>query len=206
MVDDLKRVARLHDLRWNLNSPYDAGAINILVPTTANSAWHKQCGLDMAPADCLAAAHEKFIICNAAIGQQLANPRLSSDIIREEIRRPRRFLALTFLRHELGHLQSGSDSRIQHLFPMTRANGLRCTLADKNRPSEEELADVFGISVACEAMKPGAGEVIATDARSTIDTLSHLRESFDEDIFAFDDICGGDDTYPSMSRKSTFAF
>ncbi|WP_298257287.1 hypothetical protein [Bradyrhizobium sp.] len=204
IVDDLKRVERLKDLRWNLNSPYDSGAINILVPATADGAWHKKCGLDEAPADCLAAPHEKFVICNAALGHQFTDQRLSLDIIRAQIQQPLRFLALTFLGHELGHLQVSSEGRVQHLFPMMRVNGLRCRRNDRVRPTEEEAADDFGISVACEAMRRRDDEAIGTDARSAIDTLSYLRQSLDDD-FDFDDTCGGDDNYPSVSRrKSTF--
>ena len=70
------------------------------------------------------------------------------------------------------------------------------------RLTEEEAADDFGIAVACEAMKSGDDEAIASDARSAIDTLSYLRESLDAD-FDFDDTCGGDDTYPSVSRRKS---
>jgi hypothetical protein len=205
IVSDLKNIERFDGLRWNLNSPYEPGAINILLPATADSAWHKQCGLEEAPADCLAAPREKFVICNAALGRQLSNPRLTSDIIRDEVRRPLRFLALTFLGHEIGHLRAGSDSRVQHLFPMMRVNGLECRRNERLKPTDEEAADDFGIAVACDALKRGDDAVIATDARSAIETLSFLRQSLDDD-FDFDDTCAGDDTYPSVSRrKSTFA-
>jgi hypothetical protein len=205
IVNDLKKIERFDGLRWSVNSPYELGAINILVPATADSAWHKQCGLEETPADCLAAPREKLVICNAALGRQLSNPRLTSGIIRDEVRRPLRFLALTFLGHEIGHLQAGSDSRVQHLFPMMRANGLKCRRNERLKPTEEETADDFGIAVACDALKRGDDAVVPTDARSAIDTLSFLRQSLDDD-FDFDDTCAGDDSYPSVSRrKSTFA-
>jgi hypothetical protein len=207
IVDELRPLKRFAGVAWNLNVPYVHGAINILVPHRADETWHNECGLPIAPADCLAAAHEKFIICNAAMGRQLANPLLMSGIAREEIERARRFLALAFLGHELGHLQAGSGSRVQHLFPTTRPDGLKCTRPDERGPSGEQLADSFGVSVACEALQPGIEDLRATDARAVIATMSHLRETLDEDYFAFDDTCEGDVTYPSMSRrKSSFAF
>jgi hypothetical protein len=206
IVDDLKRVERFEGARWSLNATYDSGAINILVPASAAAEWHRRCGLSLTPADCLAAPREKFVICNAAFGRLLADPRLSSDIIRAEVRRPLRFLAQTFLGHELGHLNASFDNRVQHLFPSFRANGLRCTTRDRAKPTEEEAADDFGIDVACQATKLGDDEPIATDASSAIRTLTQLRNSLDDD-FSFDDSCGGDDTYPSVSRrKSTFGF
>lgn len=206
VVEHLQRVPQLQGLRWNLNAPYDPTAINILIPSQADAAWHASCGLPVAPADCLAAASEKFVICNSVVGAQLSNPLLVSGIGRAEVKRARLFLALAFIGHELGHLKAGAPASVRHLFPQNKANGLACSKADQNAPSEERDADEFGTAMACEAIKASPGDVIGTDANSAVRTMSYLRDRLDEDYFAFDDTCGGDTTYPSMSRrKSTFA-
>lgn len=206
LAEYLQRVPQLQGLRWNLNAPYDPAAINILIPSQADAAWHAGCGLPMAPADCLAAASEKFVICNAVVGAQLSNPLLVSGIGRAEVKRARLFLALAFIGHELGHLRAGAPASVQHLFPQNKAHGLACSKADQNAPSEERAADEFGTTIACEAIKASPDDAIGTNADAAIRTMSYLRDRLDEDYFAFDDTCGGDTTYPSMSRrKSTFA-
>ncbi|MBR0684442.1 hypothetical protein JQ594_00820 [Bradyrhizobium manausense] len=205
IVDDLRRLDRFGQ-DWNVNAPYRSGSLNILIPTGASDAWHAQCGLPTSPADCLAAATGSFIICNALVGRQLSHPLLVSGIAREEIERARRFLALTIVGHEIGHLQAGYSGRVQHLFPTRKANGLRCRQRNDQQPTEEERADEFGIGLACDAIRSDPTRSVAPDVRSAVDTMSAFRNALDEDLFAFDDSCAGDDTYPSMSRrKSTFA-
>src|SRR5450432_3961336 len=39
VIDDLRKVVRFQGTHWNLNAPYDATAINILVPSSADPAW-----------------------------------------------------------------------------------------------------------------------------------------------------------------------
>jgi hypothetical protein len=207
VIDDLRRVVRFQGTRWNLNAPYDATAVNILISSSADPAWDERCGLPPAPADCLAAARERFVICNAIVGHQLMDPRMSRGVVRDEIVRARRFLALAFLGHELGHLTRGSPDTLRHLYPTNRIRGLQCTTPSDAGPSEEQRADAFGVDVACEALKKNPDLIsIPTDVQAAVFTLSHLRDALDEDYFAFDDTCHSDPDYPSMSRrKSTFA-
>jgi hypothetical protein len=205
IVDQLRRLERFHTT-WNLNAPFRRDAVNILIPNEASADWHAACGLPVAPADCLAAARPRFIVCNAIVGRQLSNPLLVSGIAREEIEQARRFLALVVLGHEIGHLQAGQSYRVQHLFPTHRANGLLCRRRDAQEPSEEERADTFGIALACGSVRAAVTEPAARDVRSAVGTISAFRNTLDEELFAFDDSCAGDDAYPSMSRrKSTFA-
>jgi hypothetical protein len=207
IVGDLKLVDRFHGMQWNLNAPYEAGAFNILIPSRADAAWHARCRLPLVPADCLAAARERIVICNAVVGRELSDPRIATGLFREEIVRARRFLLLTFLGHELGHVTTATSRNVRHLFPVNGANGLACTHPLPNAPpSDEQRADDYGIAVACEAIKksPTFGP-LSSDAQAAVGTLSSLRDALDDEYFAFDDTCGGDSTYPSMSRrKSTF--
>ena len=206
VVDALKRVPELQAATWNLNAPYKAGAINLLVPTDADAAWHERCGLPLAPADCLAAASEKIVICNKVVGAQFVNPLLTSGIARAEVLRARMFLAMAFLGHELGHLRAGAPPSVRHLYPTNRVDGLACTHADQSAPTEERIADEIGVKFACQATQANPDDRIGADADSAVRTLSYLRERLDEDYFAFDDTCRGDADYPSMSRrKSNFA-
>jgi len=137
----------------------------------------------------------------------LSHPLLVSGIARDEIELARRFLALTVVGHEIGHLRSGTSGHLQHLFPTRKANGLRCHQRNSARQTEEERADAYGIADACDAIRAIPGRTQRRDASAAIETMSAMRNTLDEDLFAFDDSCAGDDTYPSMSRrKSTFAY
>lgn len=204
IVEDLRRLGN-PEYAWNINAPYRSGSLNILIPTNATEEWHAGCGLPTSPANCMAAARSSFIICNALVGQQLSNPLLVSGIAREEIARARRFLALVILGHEIGHLQAGDTARLQHVLPTRKANGLSCRRRDKDNPTVEEKADQFGVALACNVMRSG-DQRAGNDVEFAIRTTSALRNALDDELFAFDDSCAGDDTYPSTSRrKSSFA-
>jgi hypothetical protein len=207
VIADLRRIQRFKGITWNLNAPYNGAAVNILVPSSANAVWDEQCGLPPAPADCLAAARERFVICNAIVGHQLMDPRIARGVIRDEIVAARRFLALAFLGHELGHLARGSPDTFRHLYPTNKVQGLQCTIPGEADPSEEQRADAFGVDVACDSLKNSSDLIpVPVGVEAAVFTLSHLRDALDEDYFAFDDTCHSDPEYPSMSlRKSKFA-
>lgn len=195
---------RYRDPAWNLNQPYSSGAINILVPHEADAAWHKACGLPESPVDCIAAPSEKFVICNAALGRQLEGQYLNASIVRPEVLYAHLFPLLVFLGHELGHLEEGNGGLVQHLYPNSRADGLKCVKIPDADTAAERRADAFGAQVACEAVRAEASQI--TTEGSPILAIQQYRDSLDEDFFAFDDACHENARYPSISRrKSSFA-
>jgi hypothetical protein len=204
MVAYFGAVPRYRDAVWNLNRPYSSGAINILVPREADATWHKACGLPEAPVDCIAAPSEKFVICNAALGRQLESQYLNASIVRPEVLYAHLFPLLTFLGHELGHLEESNGGLIQHLYPNSRPDGLRCLKTPDADTAIERRADAFGVQVACEAVRADASQIMTKG--SPILAIQQYRDSLDEDFFAFDDACHENARYPSISRrKSSFA-
>jgi hypothetical protein len=115
MVTYLEGLPEFQTASWNLNKAYDRHAINILIPNEASNEWHQKCGLPKAPADCLAAPSEQFIICNAAVGRQVGSKFLNPTIIRSEIIYVRTYAPLVFIGHELGHLKEDNGNLVRHL-------------------------------------------------------------------------------------------
>jgi hypothetical protein len=127
-LQDISTTPQYRDTRWNVNKPYSADAVNIIMPTATGEPWPASCKLPDAPASCDARPAEKSIICNPAIGKSFASPLLHSGIANNETYLALRFLVMSFLGHELGHLaQSPQDAAVHHLIDIyDDAYGMKC--------------------------------------------------------------------------------
>src|SRR5882724_10214267 len=55
LLDDVRRIPGYRESKWNVNKPYDPGAINLMMPMplSPSEKWPAECGTDPDPADCL---------------------------------------------------------------------------------------------------------------------------------------------------------
>jgi hypothetical protein len=208
LLQDISTTPQYRDARWNVNKPYSAGAINILMPMATGQPWPASCKMLEAPASCDARPAEKSIICNPAMGKSFASPLITSGIANAETYLAVRFLVLTFLGHELGHLaQSPQDAVVHHLIDIyDDAYGMKC----RNEPGAEyeRNADSYGVTLACSALRnsPVVKSLAADAPLDVLKTLSRLEDDLDENYFTMDDTCIVKKNYPSISRrKHTFA-
>lgn len=208
LLQDISTTPKYRDTRWNVNKPYAADAVNILMPMATGETWPPACKMPDAPASCDARPTEKSIICNPAMGKSLANPLLHSGIANDETYLALRFLVLSFLGHELGHLaQSPQDATVHHLIDIyDDAYGMKCR--DEPGAEYERNADSYGVALACTALRssPSAKTLAADPPMNVLNTLSRLQDELDENYFTMDDTCIVTKNYPSISRrKHTFA-
>jgi hypothetical protein len=208
LLQDISTTPQYRDTRWNVNKPYTADAVDILMPMATGEPWPASCKLPDAPASCDARPAEKTIICNPAMGKSFASPLLYSGIANDETYLALRFLVLSFLGHELGHLaQSPQDAAVHHLIDIyDDAYGMKC----RNEPGAEyeRNADAYGVALACTALgsSPSAKTLAADPPGNVLNTLSRLQDELDENYFTMDDTCIVKKNYPSISRrKHTFA-
>jgi len=208
VLDDVRRADAYKDAVWNVNEPYRSGAINLLMPTRTSDAWPAACGLSAEPADCLADPEKGFILCNPAMGERFASPLLHSGIANAETHLAVRFLVLTFLGHELGHLADKPATAVRHLVVPDHLFGMKCQKPPAN--DVESRADELGIELACSALRghPAYQELAAAEdegARSAniLKTLFRLQDDLDERYFTMDDACIAVEDHPSISRRKT---
>ena len=204
LVHDLEKTQRYRYSEWNINHSYNPSAINLLIPMPTLDQWPAICGIPADPADCISVPKEAYIICNPAMGKRFASPLIHSGIANPETYLAARFLVLTFLGHELGHLAQSGDQTIRHLKIPAVVYGMKCNSAPAD--SVEERADAFGIALACEALRGAPEAESIKEPKDVIDTLARLQNSLDEDYFTMDDACISIEHHPSISRrKHTFA-
>ena len=208
LLEDISTAAEYRDTQWNVNKPYSPDAINILMPNATGEPWPASCNLPNAPASCDARPAEKTIICNPAMGKSFGSPLITSGIANGDTYLAVRFLVLTFLGHELGHLaQSPPDAAVHHLIDIyDDAYGMKC----RNEPGAdyERKADAYGVALACTALHNSqVVKTLAEDAPlNVVNTLSRLQDDLDENYFTMDDTCIVKKNYLSISRrKHTFA-
>jgi len=205
LVSDLEQVPAYAKTVWNINRPYRAKAINIIVPSSNNDFWPSQIcgGLPREPADCITSPKERYIVCNPAVGRQLGSPLLHSRIASVQVEFAAHFILLTLFGHELGHIRLHTDSETHHLLRYRGKNGLKCFRRPANAPpTEEQQADEIGTDIACQALRsrPGRNE-IPQGTEGIVNLISRLEEELDDGYFSMDDVCTGDADYPSVSRR-----
>jgi hypothetical protein len=207
ILDDLGRIDRYRNAKWNLNNPYQAGAYNILIPSGNATTWPAACELPKEPADCLASPRNQYVICNPAMGRQFASPLLNSGVASVEADAAKRFILLTFIGHELAHIAMSQSSRSRHFTFEDRENGLTCFQRPAGAPTEEERADALGTDIACQALvRRLSSENLPTDPADIQRMLSRLQDELDDGYFLKDDACIADVDYPSIGRrKHTFS-
>jgi hypothetical protein len=205
LIEGLRRASGYEQTEFNLNRRYKKGTINILMPS-GSSRWPTACPIAAQPADCLASAKKGFVICNPAIGKEVASPLLLSGIANVQTLLALRFLTLTFLGHELGHLSFGGVGG-KHLLPTMSNAAMPCAKNGPDPNSEEQRADAFGSSLACSALRryPELA-LLPTGPGGVLQLQTSLEDALDWEYFQMDDTCAGDTEYPSVSRrKHTFA-
>src|SRR5262249_11896140 len=119
-----------------------------------------------------------------------------------------RFLLLTFLGHELGHIAFSSSPMKKHLTPSEDHGAMNCyARSPEAQMSEEQFADDYGMKTACEALRRRPDlSLLPTSTGYVLTLLSRLEHELDTNYFATDDTCVGDKDYPSIARrKHTFA-
>jgi hypothetical protein len=205
LLDDLRLVPNYKRSVWNVNHKYQKGAFNIIIPRWDEGPWPGPlCGdLPREPADCVTSPKERFIICNPAVGRQLASPLLQSGIASVEEEYGSHFILLTLLGHELGHIRLGKGKLTQHLIRFRSTDGLKCYKRPQNAPpTEEEKADQIGTSIACAALqrRPDRKD-LPTSAEDIISLMTRLEDHLDSGYFAIDDLCTDDEKYPSISKR-----
>jgi hypothetical protein len=202
--DDLSRVPRYRHAKWNVNRRYQPRAFNLLLPTWTDSDWPSYvCGnLPREPANCVTSIQESFIICNPALGRQFASPLLHSGIASAEVEFASKYILLTLLGHELGHLQIHSMSATRHLLPQNRVDGMNCFKHLETAETEEQIADRIGTQIACTALRRSPElKQLPQSPVGVLQLISRLEDTLDEGYFKMDDVCTGDKDYPSMSRR-----
>ena len=107
ILEDIGRTGEYKNARWNINHPYKPDAINVLVPQGKTN-WPSACNLIAEPAGCETSPSERYIICNPPIGAQLSSPLVRSGVANLETNFAKRFILMTFIGHELGHLSFNS--------------------------------------------------------------------------------------------------
>lgn len=190
--------------KWNVNKPYQAGAFNLLLPSWTAGPWPSAlCGsIPKEPADCATSTRDKFIICNPALGREFASPLLQSGIGSMEVEFATKFILLTLIGHELGHIRIHSSDEIRHLLPQDILGGMNCFKRVANEETEEEAADRIGVAIACAAVRKDPElPSLPQDPGGVLQLISRLEDSLDEAYFKMDDVCRGDKDYPSTSRR-----
>jgi hypothetical protein len=205
LITDLKQTDDYKTVTFNVNKPYQKGAVNLLIPS-APKVWPAACPVVEEPADCLASPRDGYIICNPGIGKKVGSPLLNSGNANVETFFAERFLLLTFLGHELGHLRSASHNA-QHLMPSTANAAMNCWKPGPSEDTDEQRADAYGSRIACEAIRKRPElELLPTEASKLLKLQSSLEGALDWEYFQMDDACVGDKNYPSVSRrKHTFS-
>jgi hypothetical protein len=209
ILRELSRTPEFQGTKWNINHPYEPDAINVLVPQ-GNTIWPSVCNLIAEPAGCETSPAEGYIICNPPIGTQLSSPLVRSGIANLETNFAKRFILMTFIGHELGHLSFHSEGT-RYLEPRMlkwmQPYGMTCDQTKTGgEPTEEERADVYGLEKACEALHldPDFG-LVPTAPGEVVSVLQRLQDDLDDTYFMTDDACVREDSYPSISRrKHTF--
>jgi hypothetical protein len=204
IIEEIKTVPIYSHVSWNVNRRFIAGAINILVPKWDDTFWPGSLcgGLPKQPADCVTSPRDKFIICNPAVGRQLDSFKLDSAIAATSEVFATHFLLLAILGHELGHIQIGSRSQTQHLIRYRSLDGLKCYHTRGSNQTEEMRADEIGLRLACDAIRRRQDfSALPTEVGDVLWLLTRLEDQLDEGYFAMDDLCTGDEKYPSISRR-----
>lgn len=209
ILENIGRTGDYKNARWNINHPYKSDAINVLVPQ-GNTNWPSACNLIAEPAGCESSPSERYIICNPPIGAQLSSPLVRSGVANLETNFAKRFILMTFIGHELGHLSFHSQGT-RYLEPSMlkwmQPHGMTCDqTGERKKSTEEERADEYGVAKACEALRrdPDFG-LLPTAPAEVISVLQRLEDDLDDTYFTTDDACVREDFYPSISRrKHTF--
>jgi hypothetical protein len=207
ILDGIQGTGRYEGATWNINKPYRADAYNILVPSGDVAKWPQVCQVPEEVPDCLASPSNRYIICNPAMGHQFESRLLHSGVASIETDAAMRFVLLTFLGHELGHIADGHSSRVRHLTPGLHEGSLSCVHHPTAVPSDEERADEYGTELACKAVvRQLSTENLPVTLEESQILVSRLEDQLDDSYFLRDDACVGDLAYPSIGRrKHTFA-
>jgi hypothetical protein len=207
ILDGLQGTGRYEGVSWNINRPYRSNTYNILVPSGSLKKWPDACEVPEGIPDCLASPKNRYIICNPAMGHQFESRLLHSGAASIESDAAMRFVLLTFIGHELGHIEKGHSSRAQHLVPEFREGSLSCVRHPTEEPSEEEQADDFGTDLACQSVVRRLSiEPLPADPTEGLKLVSRLQDELDDNYFLRNDACVGDVAYPSIGRrKHTFS-
>jgi hypothetical protein len=207
ILDDLKGTGRYESTSWNINKPYRPDAYNLLVPSGDVTKWPAVCEVPREVPDCMASPKSHYVICNPEMGQEFQSRLLHSGAASIETDAAIRFVLLTFLGHEFGHIEKGTSAKVQHLVPGSHEGALSCVQHPTDAPSEEEEADAFGTDVACRAIARRLGsEQVPSDVSEPLKLVSSLQDQLDDSYFLRDDACVGDKSYPSIGRrKHTFS-
>jgi hypothetical protein len=152
LVEDIRRSPSYAASKLNVNRPYVAGTINVLIPN-GKVKWPTACPLTSEPADCVTSAKDSYVICNPAIGREVGSTLLLSGAANVETVVALRFLLVTFLGHELGHLQFGTARLRRHLIPSEANASMNCAKRAPGEETEEQRADAYGVKVACESIR-----------------------------------------------------
>jgi hypothetical protein len=208
LIGDLEHVRAYANTKWNVNKRYQSDALNVIIPKWDEEFWPGQlCGdLPREPADCVTAPKENYIVCNPALGRELGSPLVQSGIASIEEDFGSRFILLTLIGHELGHIRIRSDQETHHLVRFHEKDGMKCFKRDANSPmSEEERADEIGTSIACEALRARRDtKELPKQSDEIISLIDRLENRLDEGYFSMDDLCTGDKNYPSISRRKQY--
>jgi hypothetical protein len=205
LVADLKLSSEYAATTFNVNRPFQKGAVNLLIPCEVRT-WPSACPLVAEPADCEASAKDGYIVCNPGVGKKVASPLLNSGIANVQTLFALRFLILTVLGHELGHLKFDSGNA-KHLLPSNTDAAMNCWKPGPSDNTEEQRADAYGAMIACQAVrKTPELNLLPTEATELLKIQSSLEDALDWEYFQMDDACVGDKNYPSVSRrKHTFS-
>ena len=155
----------------------------------------------------MALPKDHYVVCNPEMGNEFESRLLHSGAASIETDAAMHFVLLTFLGHELGHIEQGKSAKIQHLVPDFHEGALTCVKHPTDAPSDEEQADAFGIGLACQAIVRRLGkEEVPSDVSEPVKLVQSLQDQLDDDYFQRDDACVGDQSYPSIGRrKHTFS-
>lgn len=207
ILDDLKGTGRYEGTSWNINKNYRSDAYNLLIPSGDGSKWPSVCAVPRGVPDCMASPKDHYVVCNPEMGQQFESRLLHSGAASIEADAAMHFVLLTFLGHELGHIEQGKSAKIQHLVPDFHEGALTCVKHPTDGPSDEEQADALGVGLACQAIVRRLGkEQVPSDFSEPLKLVQSLQDQLDDDYFLRDDACVGDKSYPSIGRrKHTFS-
>lgn len=176
-------------LRWNVNLPYQEGAINLLVPSSKGRA---SCVEAPSYPICWSYPSSRQIVCNRAMGFALepqANPPAPWDD-------GGKLYFWTVLGHELGHLElEGASKGTSHAVAEHVGLELRCFQPDTVRRSLERDCDEIGAAVACTMAK-------TLPARPAVSRALSMSTWFSM-AFPTDDLCRGDSSYAPMAVRDT---
>jgi hypothetical protein len=201
LLNFLKGSGQLRETDVNVNGAYRASALNVLVPN-ADASWPAQCGLEEEPAQCRTSARDGYIVCNPAIGRELRSPLLRSSIASAETWFASHFVLLSILGHELSHVRAAEHDEAEHAYRPDRSAGMSCRAGPADEKTAEILADEQGMAMACAALRATPNMAnLPENMGGALDVVSMLERQIDEKYFNTDDVCVGDASYPSMSRR-----